>query len=134
MVILNFFVSLALYLGCLPTHYTQDTVYFIIFDLFSWRFCRVFWCIDFFSPSSSSFQVVYATQEEHYERYMDQEKEYERQHLWFLLHVLDIDSDFVSVGEISEAYGSHNLIAFVCVCAHVCVSFRLSAKDLGTTK
>ena len=72
--------------------------------------------------------MVHATREEHYERYMDQEEEYERQHLWFLLHVLDIDSDFVSVGEISEAYGSHNLIAFVCVCVfHFAYPQKISA-------
>ena len=60
--------------------------------------------------------------EEHYERYMDQEEEYERESISDSNCVYsDSDSDHVFVGGTPETYGS-------CLC--VCMSFHPFAEDL----
>ena len=66
--------------------------------------------------------------EEHYERYMDQEEEYEREHGESSLDsdsvYFDSDSDHAFVGGTPETYGS-------CLCVCVCHSTHLQ-KILST--
>ena len=66
--------------------------------------------------------------EEHYERYMDQEEEYEREHGESISDsdsvYSDNDSGHAFVGGTPETYGSR------CLC--VCMSFHLFA-DLGNS-
>ena len=67
--------------------------------------------------------------EEHYERYMDQEEEYEREHGESISDsdsvYSDNDSDYAFVGGILETYGSR------CLC--VCVSFYPFTEDIGNS-
>ena len=65
---------------------------------------------------------IQAIVEEHYERYMDQEEEYERESSSDSDTVFsDNDSDFASVGRIPQAYGSVCVYVCVCACVRVCV-------------
>ena len=102
------------------------------FNLSSQSFCRVFQrvvyttscCTVHHLPSLQVLQYmphegnreinIQAIVEEHYERYMDQEEEYEREHGESISDsdtvFSDNDYNFASVGRISKAYSS------VCVC------------------
>ena len=122
-----------LYLGSLLTRHTQGTVYFI---LFSQRFCLVFCHLllivlyAFFLLLSKWYTLrernreinIQAIVEEHYERYMDQEEEYEREHGESILDsdsvYSDSDSDHAFVGRILETYSSHCLCVCVCHSSH----------------
>ena len=128
-----------LYLGSLLTHYTQGTVYCI---LFSQRFCLLFSHLllivlfaiflllsKWYTLCERNREInIQAIVEEHYERYMDQEEEYEREHGESISDsnsvYSDNDSDHAFVGRIPETYGSR------CLC--VCMSFHPFA-DLGNS-